>query len=210
MEPNKYPLDGIEAIIFDLGGVVLNLDYQATIDAFKKLGKQNFDELYTQANQDKIFDQYETGQISSPQFRDYFRKFLSESISDDQIDAAWNKLLLNLPKERIELLYELKEKYPIFLFSNTNDIHLKCFRQIIKHSFGDEDLLEKVFNKTYYSHLLGMRKPNIEAFQYILDEQSLTAERTLFIDDSIQHIEGARKLGIQTIHLTDREITDLF
>ncbi len=199
-----------DAIIFDLGGVVLNLDYQATIDAFKNLGKENFDKLYTQANQDKIFDQYETGSISSDEFRDYFRRILEKPLTNEEIDNAWNKLLLDLPKERIDLLNTLKEKYRIFLFSNTNEIHLDSFQKTIKDTFGDPNLLEKVFHKTYYSHLVGIRKPNIEAFQHVIDEQGLTAERTLFIDDSIQHIEGANKLGVQTIHLTDKEITDLF
>ena len=199
-----------DTIIFDLGGVVLNLDYQATIDAFKALGKENFDKLYTQANQDKIFDQYETGSISSQEFREYFKSILGSTISNQQIDDAWNKLLLDLPKKRIDLLYRLKEEYRIFLFSNTNEIHLNSFRKTIKDAFGDEDLLEKVFHKTYYSHLVGIRKPNVEAFQHVIDEQGLDPQKTLFIDDSIQHIEGAQKLGIQTIHLTDKEITDIF
>ena len=199
-----------DAIIFDLGGVVLNLDYQATIDAFKDLGKENFDKLYTQANQDKIFDQYETGSISSQEFREYFRTILERPLTDQEIDDAWNKLLLDLPKERIDLLLKLKEDYPIFLFSNTNEIHLKSFQKTIEDSFGDANLLEKVFHKTYYSHLVGIRKPNAEAFQHVIDEQGLDPKRTLFIDDSIQHIEGAQSLGIQTIHLTDQEITDIF
>ena len=130
-----------DAIIFDLGGVVLNLDYQATIDAFKDLGKENFDKLYTQANQDKIFDQFETGSISPQEFREYFKMILGNTISDQQIDDAWNKLLLDLPKERVDLLYRLKEKYQIFLFSNTNEIHLNSFKQTIKDAFGDEDFL---------------------------------------------------------------------
>lgn len=202
--------NSFDAIIFDLGGVVLNLDYDATINAFKAMGKENFEQIYTQAHQDQIFDLFETGEISSDEFRDYFRKLLGREISNQQIDDAWNALLLDLPPERIELLRRLRNDYKIFLFSNTNAIHIDAFRKIIRDAFGDPDLLEKVFHKTYYSHLVGRRKPNAEAFELVLKKQNLIPERTLFIDDSKQHIEGAEKLGIQTVHLVDKAITDLF
>jgi len=202
--------NSFDAIIFDLGGVVLNLDYEATINAFKELGKENFDKLYTQANQDKIFDQYETGSLSTEDFRNYFRQFLDDEISDQQINDAWNSLLLDLPQNRIDLLFKLKNKYQIFLLSNTNELHLKQFRIILSESYGDADLLEKVFHKTYYSNLIGKRKPNADAFELLIDEQGLETKKTLFIDDSIQHIEGAKKIGLQTIHLTEKDITDIF
>lgn len=198
------------SIIFDLGGVVLNLDYNRTINAFKELGKENFDRLYTQSNQDKIFDLFETGSISAEEFRKYMKAFLDDSIPESAIDKAWNAMLLDLPKQRIELLLKLKERYKIFLFSNTNEIHLNAFRKIIGDAYGNSNLLETIFHQTYYSHLLGLRKPTSEAFQKILDNHQLIPEQTLFIDDSIQHIEGAQKLGIQTHHLVNQDICELF
>lgn len=199
-----------KAIIFDLGGVILDIDYEATINAFKELGKENFEELYTQANQTKLFDRFETGMISPDEFRDEIRNYLGYDLEDGMIDDAWNALLGDLPEERIELLRKLKKDYPIYLFSNTNDIHYHEFRKIIRNTFGKTDILEDIFKKTYYSHLVGKRKPNADAFQLVLNEQGLKANETLFIDDSIQHIEGAKELGLQTIHLVDKEITELF
>lgn len=199
-----------EAIIFDLGGVILNLDYNLTIEAFKRLGRENFDQLYTQSHQDKIFDLYETGSISSTEFRNYMRQFFSELVSDEKIDAAWNAMLLDLPVERIYLLEELKKSYPIYLFSNTNDIHYHSFKNYLNQEFGNANLLEDTFNKAYFSHIVGVRKPNTNAFEKVLNEHQLNPEKTLFIDDSIQHIEGAKMLGIQTHHLIDSDIVTFF
>lgn len=198
------------SIIFDLGGVVLNLDYNRTVNAFKTLGKENFERLYTQSKQDKIFDLFETGSISATEFRKYMKAFLDDTIPESVIDNAWNAMLLDLPEQRIELLLKLKERYKIFLFSNTNEIHLDAFRKIIFDAYGNSHLLETIFHQTYYSHILGLRKPTVEAFQKILDNHQLIPEQTLFIDDSIQHIEGAQKLGIQTHHLVSQDICELF
>jgi glucose-1-phosphatase len=200
----------LDAIIFDLGGVILNLDYQLTIDAFRNLGKDDFDQLYQQAYQNKVFDQFECGQISSREFRDYLRSFYSDQISDEQIDHAWNVMLLDLPAERIELLMRLKDHFRIFLLSNTNELHYANFREKIRRSFGDPDLLDKIFDKTYYSHQLGLRKPNAEVFQHLLEQNNLQAKYTLFIDDSEQHVKGAKTAGLKTMQLTDNNIVDIF
>lgn len=203
-------LRSVDAIIFDLGGVILNLDFNRTIDQFKILGKENFEKLYTKSYQDRIFDQFETGKVSAQEFRDYMKKFMAPGISDEQIDFAWNAMLLDLPKARIDLLLRLKKEYKIFLFSNTNEIHLDAFQNIILNQYGNENLLETIFHQTYYSHLVGKRKPDAEAFQTVIDDQNLDPQRTLFIDDSIQHVEGSRELGITAIHLVNRDILSLF
>lgn len=198
------------AIIFDLGGVILNIDYHETILAFKKLGVSNFDELYTQAKQNNVFDDFEMGKISDQQFRDYIREVSAKKLTDEQIDTAWNAMLLDLPAERIRLLQRLGKTYPIYLYSNTNSIHLKAFRQIIKAAHGHELLLEDLFLKTYYSHELRMRKPNQDGFLKILANHELKAESTLFIDDSEQHLVGAKSVGLQTVWLKDNTIEELF
>jgi putative hydrolase of the HAD superfamily len=203
-------LTSIDAIIFDLGGVVLNLDYNKTIDQFKILGKENFEKLYTQSQQDKIFDQFETGKISAQEFRNYMKFFLDGQITDEQIDFAWNAMLLDLPAARIDLLLRLKKEYKIFLFSNTNEIHSHAFQKIIQQQYGDANLLEKVFQQTYYSHLVGQRKPDAASFMTVINDHGLTPQRTLFIDDSIQHIEGASRIGIRAKHLVDQDIIQLF
>jgi len=198
------------AIIFDLGGVILNIDYHKTIETFKNLGVANFDELYTQAKQNKVFDDFEIGKISEDEFRAYIRRVSNVSLTDVEIDFAWNAMLLDLPECRVNLLKQLGHKYPIYLYSNTNSIHLKAFRNSIGNYYKDELLLEKLFIKTYYSHELGLRKPNKEGFLEIIKENHLDKKSTLFIDDSEQHISGANEVGLQTVWLKGKTIEELF
>lgn len=208
--PKQIKLSNLSAIIFDLGGVILNLDYDLTVNAFKQLGGQKFDELYTQAYQDKIIDQFETGQISSRKFIDYMRSFLPGKIDDETVKNAWNAMLLDLPSERIDLLQEIGKTHPIFLFSNTNEIHFENFTSYIGRTYGNENLLEDLFIQTYYSHQVGLRKPQAEAFEKVISDHDLNPSTTLFVDDSIQHIEGAQKVGLLTRHLVDDDIINIF
>jgi len=203
-------MDNVKAIIFDLGGVVLNLDYDLTINAFKKLGGDNFDNLYSQAQQDKVFDKYEVGEMSTDDFIAYLKSFLPANTSVKQVQDAWNVMLLDLPLCRIELLKKLNKDYQLFLFSNTNEMHFNAFSDSLKEAYGNERILEELFIQTYYSHQVKKRKPNAEAFETVLNDHSLEAAQTLFIDDSVQHIEGAQKIGLQTIHLVDKDIVDIF
>lgn len=210
MKDHNLNLNNITAIIFDLGGVILNLDYDLTINRFKKLGGERFDELYTQANQDQIFDAYETGALSSKEFILYLKKFLPGSTTDHEIIDAWNAMLLDLPLERLRLLERLASNFKLYLFSNTNEIHFDSFTQKFEEKYGKKELLDDFFIQTYYSHKVGLRKPNKEAFNRVLEDHNLTPSNVLFIDDSIQHIKGADQVGIKTFHLTDSCITELF
>lgn len=197
------------AIIFDLGGVILNIDYHKTSQAFKKLGVTSFDDIYTQAKQSHLFDSYETGKISSSDFRQQIRELSGLNLSDIQIDEAWNAMLLDLPEGRLELLKSLSQEMPIFLYSNTNEIHYNAFRDYNLKTFGNKELLEEIFNQTYYSHHLQMRKPHAEGFEHIIQINGLTPEKTLFIDDSEQHLIGAKKVGLQTHWLKEGDIRDI-
>ena len=205
----KINISNFDALIFDLGGVVLNLNYDLTISRFKELGGDNFDKLYTQASQDLIFDKYETGEINSDDFVNYLLDFLPDTTSQADVIQAWNAMILDLPKYRVEFLKNVRSVLPIFLFSNTNDLHYKYFNSEIEKSYDQKNLLNGIFDKCYYSHLVGFRKPNAEAFELVLNEQNLEAEKVLFIDDSIQHIEGARGVGIKTHHLVESDICEI-
>ena len=201
-------MKNIKSIIFDLGAVLLNIDYQKTICEFEKLGIENSAEFYSKKTQTNIFNLLETGKISD---EDFVREIqlLCEDATEDQVIFAWNALLLDLQKERIELLKKLNQDFHIYLLSNTNSIHISEFRKKLGEIKYQE--FYNLFDKVYYSHEIGFRKPNKETFQLILDENNLKANEVLFIDDSPQHIEGANKLGIQTHHLSDtEEITTLF
>ena len=193
-------LTNIKNIIFDLGGVIINIDYDKSIQELKKYSKSGSAIEFTQRAQSQLFDLYETGNSSSQEFRDSLRHAYSLEATDEQIDEAWNAMLLDIPAERIELLRELGKQYRLFLLSNTNAIHLKRFNEMVEHSFTIPSL-DSLFEQTYYSHLVGLRKPDATIFEQILSENGLEKTETLFIDDSIQHIESAQKLGLQTLHL---------
>jgi putative hydrolase of the HAD superfamily len=193
-------LTGIKNIIFDLGGVILNIRYQNALEAFQKLSKNHKALEFTQQQQSRFFDDYETGRLSDAAFREGLRQHYEIEASDQEIDAAWNAMLLDIPAERIALLQALGRKYRLFLLSNTNAIHLVRFTALVAENFALPSL-ESLFEKTYYSHLLGQRKPDAAVFEHILGQQQLKRGETLFIDDSIQHIEGASQVGIQTLLL---------
>ncbi len=192
----------INTIIFDLGYVLLNIDYQKTITEFKKIGIRNASKLYSKKAQDNLFNKLETGNISE----DFFLTSLQIKTSNatkKQVKYAWNSMLLDLPKKRISLLKLLKSKYHIFLLSNTNSIHISE----IRNKLGEEKYQKfyNLFNKVYYSHEIRLRKPDIKIFQLVLEENKLNASEVLFIDDSLQHIQGAKTLGIKTIHLKNKK-----
>lgn len=193
----------LDHIIFDFGGVIINIDYNATIDAFKQLGISDFDTLYSQAAQSDLFNDIETGNISPQQFINGLLDILPSRTTPNQVVHAWNAMILDIPKERIDFLQELKKTKNIFLLSNTNSIHIdKALREW--NSVSDQNIHE-VFNKVYLSHEMGMRKPNPEIFIQVCKEQGLTTSRTLFIDDSIQHVQGAKKAGLVAHHLLANE-----
>jgi len=203
-------LNGIKNIIFDLGGVILNIDYQLTENAFKDLGMQNFDEVYSQQKQSGLFDHFETGKLSSKEFIQQIKSEANLLVDDQEIVDAWNAMLLDLPKERIALLNKLKEKHITFLLSNTNEIHFKAFCKIVEKETGQASL-SPFFNEVFYSHEIQLRKPEKEAFNHILLKYDLQPSETLFIDDSPQHIASAKEMGIITYYLQKGEdILDLF
>ena len=199
-------------IIFDLGGVILNIDYQRAVNAFQKLGHKDFDASYSQLVQTHFFDRYERGEITSAEFRDGLREGFDIQISDTEIDAAWNAMLLDLPQERLTLLQKLGATKRLTLLSNTNEIHIKEFSRSLKEEHGISDL-SVYFEKLHYSYEVGMRKPEARIFEYVLNHHGFKTEETLFIDDSVQHIEGAKKVGLNAYLLKANEgetILDLF
>lgn len=199
----------INNIIFDLGGVIIDIDYHKTSEAFLKLGASNFDASFTQSEQDALFDQYEIGKISSEIFRTSLQKKLSINVNDQEFDNAWNAMLLDIPQQRLNYIKSLKSHYKLFLFSNTNDIHLTEVFNICQKQNGFNSF-EGYFDKEYYSNIYGKRKPNSSAFSSILTENQLNASETLFVDDSIQHILGAKQAGLHTMHISkDKSIFDV-
>lgn len=195
-----YAMQGIKNIIFDLGGVIINLDNQLTEDAFVSMGARPFREYFGLGHAASFFSDYEVGRISDRQFIDAVKELTGLSAGDPAIIAAWNALLLDFPVERIQLLKELRKHYRIFLFSNTNALHFTALQKIYHDTFGEEQL-DANFERTYYSHLLGMRKPGKDSFEYILRENQLEGAETLFVDDVLINVEGAEAAGLKGLHL---------
>tara|TARA_B100000674_G_scaffold492136_1_gene511542 strand:- start:10844 stop:11464 length:621 start_codon:yes stop_codon:yes gene_type:complete len=197
----------IKNIILDLGGVLINLDYDKLDKSLSSLGLSN---AFSKAKQIEIFDKLEEGKISQ---KDFFSEFnrLAEANHDNQtIINTWNSIILDFPKERLELIELLKKKYRLFLFSNTNSIHIKAVYDILNQDYSIKNL-DQYFEKIYLSHELGVRKPKIEGFKHIIEYNSLKPDETLFIDDSPQHIEGAKKAGIKAewLNLEKEDIAKL-
>lgn len=202
-------LKGIKNIIFDLGGVILNLDFSLTKTAFINLGIEDFDLYYSKAKQTGIFDNFEIGKISEDEFCQQLKVLTGIKKTNDEIILAWNAMLLDFPIIRKQLILKLKKEFNIVLLSNTNETHIRSFLKIVKNDIN-EISLAPLFNKVYYSNKIGYRKPNKNAFEFVLSQNNFKAEETLFLDDSIQHINGAKLLGIRTKHITDVPIEKLF
>ena len=195
-------LKKIKHIIFDLGGVILNIDYHLTVAAFKKIGISNSKFFYSKKNQNKIFNDIETGKISESMFLENIRNLTKKAKIQD-VKKAWNSMLLDLPRERVNSIKKLQNRYSIFLLSNTNQIHITALKNKIGKKRWHE--FTSIFNKIYLSHETGFRKPDQKSFQYILEEQKLNPKDVLFIDDSFQHTEAAKQLGIKCHYLKKGE-----
>lgn len=190
----------IKNLVFDLGGVLLNIDYNKTAASFKKLGVIQFDELYSQANANALFEDLETGKISEDDFYNYIKQYCNPDTTTIQIKDAWNAMLLNFRIDSLKHLQLLSPNYNIYLLSNTNSIHHYEFIKKFKEETG-EPRLDDYFLKAYYSHIIHLRKPYVEIYDYVLKDANIIAAETLFIDDSINNIIGAREAGLQVHHL---------
>ncbi len=197
-------MEAIKNIIFDLGGVLLNIDYHKTADAFKALGVHQFDELYSQANANHLFEALETGDISEDNFYKEIEQFCGPGTTRQQIQQAWNAILLDFRMDSLSVLESIKDKYNLYLLSNTNSIHLTEFNRILLDETGQPSL-DAYFKKSYYSHIIRMRKPYTATYQWVLNDEQMIAEETLFIDDSINNVKGAAETGIRTHHLLPGE-----
>ena len=191
-------MNKIRNIIFDYGNVIFKIDFNRAQQSFKKLGINDIENFFSHQRHDPIFDQFEEGLISPSAFRAGIRKVSGiPNLTDEQIDHAWNSLLIGVVEPNHEILLKAKAQYRTFLLSNNNEIHYNWIMDYLKREH-QLDSNAGFFEKDYYSHLMKMRKPNPEIFQYVLDKHSLLLEETLFIDDSPQHLKTADQLGLNT------------
>ncbi|WP_442590734.1 HAD family hydrolase [Pedobacter sp. AW31-3R] len=196
-------MEKIKNIIFDYGNVIFEIDFKIAQKALAQLGIPNIDDFFGHKGHDNLFDNLETGAISPAEFRDGIRKAAQNSaLTDKEIDAAWTSLLIGVPKNVHEVLSKVKNNYRTFLLSNTNQIHYDYIMDYLKKEYEVENN-DHLFEKAYYSQLMFLRKPNVEIFEQVIKENNLNPEETLFIDDSPQHLVGAKKAGLHTLLMTE-------
>lgn len=208
MNNNLPDLLGIKNIVFDFGRVLLNIDPMLTQMGLSELGYRPDDESKG-AKDDAIVTNLESGKISPDEFISSVLSVVSETATSNDIIRVWNAMLLDFPEKHVKTLLKLKQNYRVFLLSNSNQIHYDFYIRSFRETYGFE--LSSLFEKMWFSFQLGMIKPNIEIFKYILKDADLIPSETLFVDDTLMHIESARKTGIRGFHLTaDNDISDLF
>jgi len=197
-------MQNIKNIIFDYGNVIFDIDFKIAQASFKKLGITDIENFFAHKAHNKLFDDFETGAISPSEFREGIRKAADKpELTDAQIDDAWNSLLIGTHQQNHELLLKVKDKYRTFLLSNNNSIHYDWIINYLQTTF-ELNNYDDYFEKAYFSQHMKLRKPNTNIFEQVLKENNLNPAETLFIDDSPQHIEGAKKVGLNTLLMTEK------
>jgi FMN phosphatase YigB (HAD superfamily) len=203
-------MEQIKNIIFDLGGVIINLEINKTISEFNKISNTPFESIYTQLQQNPIFDLFDKGLVTETDFFNELKLLIKSKVANEDLIFAWNAMLLDFPISRLITLNKLKSKYRLFLLSNTNETHIAAFETMLYKAHGYKNL-QPFFEKVYYSCRMKMRKPDLEIFEQVLKENNLIASETLFIDDTIHHVNGAQKAGINALLLAkNKEFEQLF
>ena len=200
----------IKNIIFDLGGVILDIDENVVYKELEKMGI-NTTELAHSKEFIEIMSKFDTGIYTAPTFRKKMKSLLGlEKMTDQKFDSLWNAMLLDIPRERIEAIEKVKKHYKIFLMSNTNEIHYDLYVRDLQLRFGYNEF-DELFNKSYFSFAEHLEKPDPRFFELILDHEGLLPEETLFIDDTEKNIKVAKSLGINTYHIRrDELVRNLF
>ena len=188
----------IKNVVFDLGGVLINLDFDNCLNAFRKSGFRDIEKQACEFWGKGFFSQFELGEISPEEFRKAIRKEVSEALSDHEIDDMWNLMLLDIPREKLDLLLKLREHYMVYLLSNTNRIHwdYACEQMFCYRGFRVNDFFEDIF----LSFEMHKAKPEKDIYEQMMKEANILPEETFFIDDSAINCQAAISLGIQSYH----------
>lgn len=199
----------IRNIIFDWGGVLLDLDTDGCIQAFEEAGATDLRCLLNGTNELGFFHDYECGTIDTPTFRREICQLIGKPLSDAEIDRLWNSELLSIPQEKLELLLRLQEKYNLYLLSNTNELHWE-YGSSRAFLYQGKDI-KNCFRKLFLSFRMKMAKPDPQIFHTALQDAGLRAEETMFIDDAEANCRAAASTGIQAVHyIPGTDLSKLF
>jgi len=198
-----------KAVVFDLGGVILNINPQLTYEEFIKLGFPDYRQYMKNSSEQSIFDDFEKGKCSPSEFRKFLCTNVNVTLSNQQFDKAWNSMLLDIPANRIETLMQTSKQTPIYLLSNTNKIHYDHYKTKAQHAGVNH--VSDLFTNAFYSHEIGMRKPDDEIFQFLIEQLCCSPDQIVFIDDLEDNIASADRSGIKTIHICNgKDISSFF
>jgi glucose-1-phosphatase len=200
----------IKNLIFDFGGVIIDIDPIRVGQSFKELGVKNLEKINKLAVTKELYLDLEKGLITPAEFRDGLRAVSGLKLTDEQIDGAWNSMILDFPKPHFELLKKLKNNYNVYLLSNTNEIHYQYFNQYVKNNLGVNSL-DDIFTQCFYSHRMKLRKPDQEIYTKMLETARIKPSESLYIDDLEENVQAARELGIHgIIHRSNEEVNQYF
>jgi len=197
--------NGTKAILFDLGNVLFDLDIPKTWRAMENILEVELEHTFNYPPTQEVMYAYEKGLVDTGTFVGEIQRLCPSDVSAEKIVDAWNAMLVTMPKERFDFLEVLKKRFPLYLLSNINSLHLEFFYRHIREDHGVLNWDNKYFKQTFYSHLLGMRKPEPEIYQHVAAEINLPMESIVFIDDNVHNIRSAAELGMQTYHLGEKE-----
>jgi len=192
----------VKNIVFDLGGVIINIDFDKTYQALAELSGLSLDEARQKSKQLELFINYETGRIEEQDFLNLVKESFCPNKSDTEIRQAWNALLMDIPVARINLLKKLKSKYKMFLLSNTNFTHILEVNNILHKTCGVEDL-KQLFDKVYYSYEINLLKPHVDIYEFVCKDSGLIPSETVFLDDLPANLDGATKAGLNVLHVQE-------
>ena len=188
----------IKNIVFDLGGVLVDLDFKNAINGLQQAGFANVKEQLQAFDQDGIFQKFELGEINADEFRTAIRENSTVTLTDEEVDTLWNSMLVEVPRKKLELILELRGKYMVYLLSNTNSIH---WDYVCNNAFNYRGFrVNDYFEETFLSFEMHLAKPDKAIFEKVLHEANLLPEETLFIDDSEANCKAAEELGIHAHH----------
>jgi glucose-1-phosphatase len=202
-------MQNIKNIIFDLGNVLFDLELPNIEHGFRQLFGADYAKAGAELKKNQIFELYETGGLSTEEFVDAIRMSVKPHLLPEQVIGVWNSIFRTMPTERFDMLLRLRQNYKVFLLSNINDLHANWIDDYMLREHGMDGFHSTYFDGVYYSHLIRLRKPNADAYEYVLADAEIKAEESVFIDDLQVNIAAAANVGIHTIwHNGDMDILE--
>lgn len=194
------PMKKFDALIFDIGNVIIDIDFLIPMQEFGKLARVDFNEILQYNHRHHLFELFETGKLSEKEFHLKLRELLRPDVTDAEILAAWNSILVHYPTEKVQMLKQLKKTNRVLALSNINETHVTEMDRVTRERLGANNFSD-FFHKAYYSHEVGLRKPDPAIYELVLKQENLNAANTFFVDDLPENIEAAKAIGLQAYHL---------